>query len=159
MSKLRFLPIATETVRALQAGGPDANGHTPERHVSDGNGNPCRHCLSEIAEGETYLILAHRPFSEAQPYAEQGPVFLHADPCEAYGETGKVPKMFLEWDQLLIRGYGADDRIVYGSGQVVETSNMAEAARDLFGRGGISYIHVRSASNNCFQCRIELTVS
>ena len=57
MSQLRFLPIATETVRALQAGGPDANGHTPERHVSDGNGNPCRHCLSEIAKGDGYLIV------------------------------------------------------------------------------------------------------
>ena len=40
---IRFTPIPTETVRALQAGGPDANGQLPERHVSDGGGNPCRH--------------------------------------------------------------------------------------------------------------------
>ena len=47
------------------------------------------------------LTLAHRPFPDPQPYAEQGPVVLHADRCEAYGETEQVPQMFLEWNQLL----------------------------------------------------------
>ena len=42
---IRFTPIPTKTVRAYQAGGPDANGQAPEHHVSDGDGNPCRHCL------------------------------------------------------------------------------------------------------------------
>ncbi len=155
MIDLRFLPLATETVRALQSGGPDANGQAPERHISDGPGNPCRHCLIEIAAGAPYLILAHRPFPRPQPYAEQGPIFLHAEPCAAYTDTAGVPEMFLEWQQLLIRGYGADDRIVYGTGEVVETVRMAEAAQEMFERPDVAYIHVRSASNNCFQCRIE----
>ncbi len=155
MTNLHFLPIPTDTVRALQSGGTDANGQTPERDTSDGQGNPCRHCLDEIAEGDEYLILAHRPFPEPQPYAEQGPVFLHAEPCEAYAKTDVVPGMFLEWNQLMIRGYGPDDRIVYGTGKVVDTSAMAQAADHMLERDEISYIHVRSASNNCFQCRIE----
>lgn len=155
MPNLRFLPIPTQTVRALQSGAPDANGQVPERHISDGQGNPCRHCLSEIAEGDAYLVLAHRPFPCAQPYAEQGPIFLHAEPCAAYENCAAVPQMFLEWDKLLIRGYGSDDRIVYGTGQVVDTSDMAQAADEMLERSDISYIHVRSASNNCFQCRIE----
>ena len=52
----------------------------PERQVSDGSAVPCRHCLSDVAAGEPFLILAHRPFPEAQPYAETGPIFLRAGP-------------------------------------------------------------------------------
>jgi Protein of unknown function (DUF1203) len=55
----------------------------------------------------------------------------------------------------LLRGYGRDDRIVYGSGQIVPTANIVTAAKALFADPGIAYIHVRSASNNCFQCRLQ----
>ena len=58
---------------------------------------------------------------------------------------------------MLIRGYGADDRIVYGTGQVVATAELATAAAQLLERPEVAYLHVRSASNNCYQCRIERT--
>ena len=57
--------------------------------------------------------------------------------------------------RLLIRGYGKDDRIVYGTGQIVPTSELAQAADTLLQRPDIAYVHARSASNNCYQCRIE----
>ncbi len=95
MTGLKFIALATETAHALQAGRPDANGQAPERQISDGSGLPCRHCLSDVAAGEPFLILAHRPFPEAQPYAETGPIFLHAEPCERHGEGTEVPALFL----------------------------------------------------------------
>jgi hypothetical protein len=55
----------------------------------------------------------------------------------------------------IVRGYGADDRIVYGTGAVVPTAKIAERAEVLLAREGISYVHVRSARNNCYQCRID----
>ncbi len=155
MTELNFVALATETVRALQAGSPDANGQAPERQVSDGSGLPCRHGLSDIAAGEPFLILAHRPFPESQPYAETGPIFLHAEPCERHGESAEVPALFLSRAQALIRGYGADDRIVYGTGQVVPSAEIAAVARDLLAAPEVAYLHLRSASNNCYQCRIE----
>ncbi len=63
--------------------------------------------------------------------------------------------MFLAWPRLLIRGYGSDDRIVYGTGQIVATDELAQAADALLARPDIAYVHARSASNNCYQCRIE----
>ena len=48
---LRFLPLPTEAVAAIRAGGPDAHGQPAERHVSDGAGNPCRHCLHHVPKG------------------------------------------------------------------------------------------------------------
>ena len=155
MPGLKFQPIPTDPVRAYQAGGADSNGHVPERHVSDGGGVPCRHCLTEVAAGESYLILAHRPFPAPQPYAEQGPIFLHAEPCDACPAEAEIPAMFLAMETLIVRGYGADDRIKYGAGQVVETGRLTETAAALLAREDVAYLHVRSARNNCFQCRVE----
>lgn len=155
MSDLRFLPLPTEAVRAYQAGAPDANGHAPEVHVSDGDGVPCRHCLTDVAAGDRYLILAHRPFPAPQPYAEVGPIFLHADPCAAYASEAEVPRIFITAQHMLVRGYGGNDRIVYGTGQVVATDELATRAAAILERPDVAYAHVRSAKNNCYQGRIE----
>ncbi|MBP6736342.1 MAG: DUF1203 domain-containing protein [Rhodobacteraceae bacterium] len=153
MTQTRFTPIPTETVRAYQAGGPDANGQPPERQISDGGGNPCRHCLQMIPQGAGMLILAHRPFPAPQPYAELGPIFLCADPCEAGGGSA-LPEMLASPDYI-VRGYGADDRIVYGTGAVVPTDRIAEEAAKRLEDLRVAYVHVRSARNNCYQVRID----
>lgn len=149
----RFTPIPTDIVRAYQAGGLDANGQPPERHISDGGGNPCRHCLGMIPKGAGMLVLAHRPFPAPQPYAEVGPIFLCADPCTA-GTAEDLPAMLASPDYI-VRGYGPDNRIVYGSGGVVATPEIPARAQALFTDPRVAYVHVRSARNNCFQCRID----
>ena len=155
MSSLRFIPLDSGLVQAWRGGAPDANGQTPERQVSDGGGNPCRHCLDDIAGGAPMLVLAHRPFPAPQPYAELGPIFLHAEACPRYDAGAGVPAMFLRRHSILLRGYGADDRIVYGTGKVIPTEEIESRAAFLFQRPEIAYLHLRSASNNCYQCRIE----
>ncbi len=152
MFKITALP--TDEVRALQAGGKDAYGATPERAVSTGAANPCRHCLQNIPEGGEMLILAHRPFSETQPYAETGPIFLCAAPCKRY-EGEELPEILTTSPDYLIKGYGADDRIVYGTGAITPTDQISEAIAGIFARPDIAYIHVRSARNNCYQARID----
>ena len=67
------------------SGGADINGHTSERVTQPASTVPGRHCLGQVEKGDPCLILAYRPFPEAQPYAEQGPIFLHADACERGG--------------------------------------------------------------------------
>ncbi|CAN5173920.1 DUF1203 domain-containing protein [soil metagenome] len=153
---IRFEAMPTEEARAYQAGKPDANGQTPERHICDGDGVPCRHCQQDIAAGDAYLILNYRPFPSRQPYAESGPIFLHADPCERFEEGNVPPRMFFQnGRRYLIKGYNAQDRIVYGTGKIVEPSDMPAAAEAILGRDGVKYVHVRSALNNCYQCRID----
>lgn len=150
---MRFVAIPTDQAQEFRAGGADANGQVPERKRSEGGGNPCRHCLRMIPAGAGMLVLAYRPFPAPQPYAEVGPIFLCADPCEAGGGAG-LPAMLAAPDYIL-RGYGNDDRIIYGTGGVVATAAIPARAAELLADPAVAYVHVRSARNNCYQCRIE----
>jgi hypothetical protein len=150
-----FKALPTNEVRALQAGEADAYGMPPERRISDGDGVPCRHCLRNVAAGDAYLILAYRPFPTLQPYAETGPIFLHAEPCERAEESEALPELFSRTPAYIVRGYGHDDRIVYGTGAVVPTPQIEGRAGELLAQPDVAYLHMRSAKNNCYQCRIE----
>lgn len=155
MTGLRYFAMDSDSVRALQDGAPDANGQLPERHISDGEGVPCRHCLTEVPKGEPYLILAHRPFPALQPYAELGPIFLHAEPCQRHDPAAGVPELYRGRAQILLRGYGANDRILYGTGTVIPATLLEPTAAELLERPEIAYLHLRSATNNCYHFRIE----
>ena len=109
--------------------------------------------MEMIEAGAPYLVLAHRPFPELQPYAETGPIFVHAETCRRGG--GSSLPAFLASGHYILRGYGADDRIVYGTGGVVETDRIGARASALLDMANIQYVHVRSAANNCYHCRIE----
>lgn len=150
---IRFVPLPTDTVRALQSGATDAYGLLPERRMSDGDGYPCRHCLRMIPAGREVLVLAHRPFPALQPYAETGPIFLCADRCDAGGGED-LPEVLASTDYI-VRGYGPDDRIVYGTGAVVPTGAIPAEAAARLADPRVAYVHVRSARNNCYQLRID----
>lgn len=152
---MRYTALDTATVRNLQAGGLDANGQKPERATSEGSGNPCRHCLCEIPEGAEMLILSHRPFPNLQPYAETGPIFLCAEACTRGGGDA-LPEILTTAPDYLVKGYGPNDRIVYGTGAVIAGADLPGRAQHLLSDPRVAYLHVRSARNNCYQCRIEL---
>ncbi len=150
---ITFTPLPTEEVRALQDGGRDAYGHLPERAISDGTGQPCRHCLRQVPKGETYLIIAHRPFPTTQPYAETGPIFLCAKHCAPGG--GRAIPASLTAPAYIVKGYTRDDRILYGTGRVTPTNAIPERAAEILENPEIAYVHVRSAANNCYSVRVD----
>lgn len=155
MPKLRYIALPTAVAEAYRGGAPDANGQAPERHISDGDGVPCRHCLTDVAKGEPYLILAYRPFPALQPYAETGPIFLHAERCQRHPVSNMAPDFFLKRKHMLLKGYGTTDRIVYGTGTIVPAPELDAGAAAILTRDDVAYVHVRSALNNCYWCRIE----
>jgi hypothetical protein len=144
---IRFVALSTHDAEHYRRGGPDANGQPPERAIAPEPGYPCRNCLCDIEAGAPYLTLAHRPFPAPQPYAEVGPIFLHAGPCTPGGGS-EIPE-FLDSPAYIVRGYDIADRIVYGTGKVVPTPEIPSYAASLFGDPRVIYAHVRSASNNC----------
>jgi len=149
------IAMPTAQARAYQRGALDANGQTPERHISSGPGNPCRHCLKTIEEGAEKLVLAYRPFDDLQPYAELGPIFLHGRECERHNETAGLPSMFNRWQTLLVRGYNTDNRIQYQTARLVPTLELEQQCAEMLEEPDVAYLHVRTAQYNCYQCRIE----
>jgi hypothetical protein len=63
--------------------------------------------------------------------------------------------MLAGWERMLVRGYGADDRIVYGTGQVVESGRIEAICAELLEDPRVAYVHLRSASNNCYHARVD----
>jgi hypothetical protein len=151
---IRFLALPTAVVRSYQSGAQDAYGRDPERRVSDGSGLPCRHCLEDIEAGEEYLVLAYRPFRSLQPYAETGPIYLHARECSRHPARA-LPGVLATRLRVLLRGYRPDERIAYGTGALVETDRIVESASAILRDPEVSFVDVRSATSGCFQFRIE----
>lgn len=153
---IRFKGLPTKPVRALQQGGLDVQGQSAEPAISDGEGNPCRHCLQMIEKGVPFLIVAWRPFASINPYTETGPIFLHAAACEAFdSDTEALPQVLEDSPDFIMRGYDENERIVYGTGGIVRRESIVQNARELFGDKRVSFVHVRSSSNNCWQARID----
>lgn len=151
---IHFNAIATDHARHIQTGGKDANGQMAERRLSSGSGTPCRHCLQYIKAGEAYLIAAYRPFQTIQPYAETGPIFLHAALCQRAEPDDDLPAI-LDGPDFILRGYDGDERIVSGTGAVIARSGIKKRAEALLLRDDIVFVDIRSARNNCFLCRVQ----
>ena len=151
---VRFSALPEDEVARIRDGAPDANGQPAEARVSNGDGVPCRHCLRDIPEGSPMLVLAWRPFPALQPYAESGPIFLCTD-CARHPDGPDLPPVIAARQRMMIRGYGADDRIVYGSGAVVEIADLVARCEALLGEERVAYVHLRSASNGCYQARVD----
>ncbi len=152
--QIQFYGLPTDKVRSVRNAKQDAYDNPVEIHQSDGSVYPCRHCLGEIPLGEDYLILAWRPFETDNPYAETGPIFLCAKDCAAAEPSAELPSI-LRSPRYLVRGYSEDERIVYGSGQVVLTEQISSYAKQLLKDPQIEFVDIRSAQNNCFQCRVQ----
>ena len=65
-----------------------------------------------------------------------------------------MPPMLTSRDYI-VRGYSAENRILYGTGAVVPNADIPAYAQDLLAREDVAYLHIRSARNNCYQCRVE----
>jgi hypothetical protein len=93
---MKYYGLTSDTAQQLRQGGGDAFGNAAEAAISDGGGNPCRHCLQQIPKGAAYLILAHKPFATTQPYSEIGPIFICAGAITPVADVANYAAALLE---------------------------------------------------------------
>ncbi len=153
--QINYTAMPTDVARAYQNGAPDAYGNPPEIQVADDGGYQCRHCLTIIPPGSEMLLVAHRPFDALDAYAETGPVFVCARECEGFGSQPTVPPTLKASPNFLVKAYGKNDRIIYGTGAVTPAAQIGSRAAELFANPDVAYLHVRSSRNNCYQARID----
>ena len=123
---LRVEALPGDDLARIRRRGMDDFGNPVTVMVVDSDGGtPLRCCLREARIGERITLIAYRPSKAGGPYAEVGPVIIHADACEGYAESDRYPDGFRHRQQLL-RAYSADGRIVDAT--IAENGEAAEVA-------------------------------
>jgi hypothetical protein len=148
VEKLRYVAIPEEIADEARETLRDRFGHdlqvVPERA-------PCRVCLRISEEPEDLILLSYQPMPDTGPYAEIGPIFVHAKRCAPYTEANVFPSDFVE-RRLVLRAYGHDGRIV--DAVVAEPGAAPERAAALLDDPAVMEVHARHESYTCFDFKI-----
>lgn len=151
MTTFRYLPIDGALARRIRATMRDEHGNALRVQVSEDDSNPCRACLRITTSGSRLILFAHRPFTSDGPYAEVGPVFIHADDCPTYTETDRFPADFRA-RRLTFRAYDTRGDI---HGATVADGTEAEAVLErLFAHDTVAEVHVRNPAWGCYDFRV-----
>jgi len=121
--------------------------------VDEAGGTPLRCCLREAVPGERVALIAYRPSHIGGPYAEVGPVFIHAEACGGYTAPDRYPEGFRHRQQVL-RAYDAEGRIV--DAVIAQDGDEAESVcAALLSRPEIAYIHSRNVLYGCYMFTVR----
>jgi hypothetical protein len=151
-------PIETSVVAELRV--RDDAGRAPSNLVDTDGGSPLRCCLRLSRSGERLLLASYAPLRrwaaatgvDAGAYDEIGPVFLHAELCAGPDGDGWPEEM--RGQPRVLRGYGADGRIV--DGRVIEEGEAPEPKlHDLLADERVALVHARALVFGCFTFAVE----
>ncbi|MFL6567534.1 MAG: DUF1203 domain-containing protein [Chthoniobacterales bacterium] len=111
---------------------------------------PCRHCLTWAKKGERVILFPYQSIAADRPYAESGPIFVHAESCTRYDSPNEFPADLR--NGRVIRAYNQADEIA-----AAEVANGApeETAARLLENPQVHFLHVRSATHGCYTFKVE----
>jgi hypothetical protein len=147
-TRLRYFGITEAIAEEARNTLRDRFGH--DLQIETGKA-PCRVCLRVPREPERLILLSYQPLADMSPYAEIGPIFVHADRCEPYDLEETFPEDFAP-RRLVLRAYGHDGQIV--DAVVAEAGTAPEKAALLLSRDDTVEVHVRHESYTCFDFKI-----
>jgi hypothetical protein len=151
-ASFRVDAIPAAELDRIRVNGVDDFGNPLEpRVVRHSGGTPLRCCLREADAGERVVLIAYRPFAVGGPYAEVGPVFVHAERCEGYTGTSRYPEGFRHRQQLL-RAYDPRGRQV--ENVIVDGVRAELAIEDLLDRHDVAFVHSRNVLAGCYMFAI-----
>src|SRR6476660_6361436 len=98
----RVVPISGDHLVRIRARGVDDFDNPVVARPAE-QGAPLRCCLRDAEAGEQVALIAYQPASVGGPYAEVGPIFVHAEAC--HGWTGDGYPDGVRHRQQLLRAY------------------------------------------------------
>ena len=138
-----------EQLHQLWSSGLDHNDDPVESFTDTEGGWPLRCCLTDSVPGDELAIVGWSPFPWRGPFAETGPIVIHAHPCGGT-EDRDVPAQFLTRRQL-VRPYGYDRRIAYDHLAVVDPDgSLPSVLEELLRLDDIDFVHVRNLRPGCY---------
>jgi hypothetical protein len=129
-----------------------ADAEPDEVRVDHRGGAPLRCCLRDSRPGERLALVRVAPPGPAGPYAETGPVFLHADGCDG-PETDGYPADFAARTQVL-RCYDHTGRILGGEVVPAGGDHIGTAER-LLADPEVAFLHTRNVVFGCYMLTLR----
>jgi hypothetical protein len=102
--------------------------------------------------GEPAIVFAYKPFDFEGPYAEIGPVYVHAQECRRYSETARFPSDF-GLRVLTMRGYNDEHRIE--AAELSSSGDPESSIASLFANDRVCFIHVRNPAWGCYDFQVD----
>ena len=150
-SSFRILPLATETARAAQRAVTTGATDHALMTVDSPRSAPCRHCLRWAQPGERVILFPYGAIPSGHPYAETGPIFVHANECQRYSATNEYPADFR--NGRVFRAYDSNYNII--DAQALDGSEPENVIESLFQNPETAFVDVRSATHGCFTFRVQ----
>jgi Protein of unknown function (DUF1203) len=151
--RLIFEPIPPAELQEIWAAGADEAGNRLTVQADTTGGSPLRCCLGESAPGEQVLLIAYTPPGTRGAYAERGPVFIHAEPCDGYRTPDRYPPA-LSHRQQVVRAYDQDGRIA-GGVLVNDGEHAMTVIRELIARPDVALVHLRNVGYGCYNFAVR----
>ncbi|HTU70639.1 MAG TPA: DUF1203 domain-containing protein [Candidatus Baltobacteraceae bacterium] len=142
-----YLPISDEVAHEARTSLRDRFGHTLR---IERNQAPCRSCLRISKESEDLILLSYQPLEDRNPYAEIGPIFIHAHACRPH-DARQFPRDFAD-RELVVRAYDREGRIADAA--IAAPGTLETIAAAFLTDQHIAELHVRHRSYTCFDFKV-----
>lgn len=150
---LFFEPIPGAVLDELRTRRVDEAGNELAVEIDEGGGSPLRCCLRETRPGERVLLAAYTPPGGTGAYAERGPVFIHADPCDGYRTPDRYPPE-LSRRQQVVRAYNQRGRIA-GGVLVNDGAHAVKAIRNFLANPDVTLVQLRNVGFGCYNYAVR----
>lgn len=143
------LAIDADRLAAIRAAGHDEHGNPFTGYPAEG-WEPLRCCLRIARPEEGIALIGYRRFETVSPWAEVGPVYVHAASCEGYRAGAGLPPE-LRTGPRILRGYTADGTLAYDHiTHVPDGVDIDAPLRQLLAAPEVAEVHVRPVMTQCF---------
>lgn len=152
MQKVRIVAIATaiaEQVRTtLKA---PVYGFPAHLEVAEDSA-PCRHCLRTIEAKDRRILFTYDRFTGKESLPQPGPVYIHAESCPRYPETGGFPEDLRDSPRT-IEAYAPGRKLK--AQEYVADGRYEPVIEKLLADRDVDYLQINSTTAGCFTFRIE----
>jgi hypothetical protein len=113
---------------------------------------PCRSCLRTFDAGkEERILFTYNSFDGLSYLPLPGPVFVHAEKCEAYGDPYFPPDLIDL--PLLFEGFGDNSELM--TRENVDKARIDDQIEEILELDKVRFINIRNAEAGCFIARID----
>ncbi len=153
---LDVIAIDPDRLQRMRDDGRDETGNPWVTFPAEG-WEPLRCCLTRPSSGTQIALITYSPWTTPSPWAESGPVFVHADACSGWSGSG-WPEAFRNSHSAL-QPFDSDGARAYDHITFVQPDDdHEEAVRRVLAADGVEVVHVRSATAQCFTFEVRASV-